>query len=116
MAEKTAETEMQELLTRLDDLTKEVSSIKRSLNRKGSTRGLTTEKIEVILDEINEKISEKADPGRIAEMLADAKDRIAEAWGDKVEDITGSRENTPLATSVVAFGVGLLLGAMVRRK
>lgn len=84
-----------EFLARLEALAEEVASLRNRIDRTAQA-GSETE--------------------RIARLLEETGKRVSALWDRGVEEVTQSGRRDPLAAAALAFGAGLLLGALTRRK
>ncbi len=83
-----------ELLARLETLAEEVAELRHRIDRTPQL-GPETE--------------------RIARLLEEMGGRVSDLWDRGVEEVTSGRR-APLTAATLAFGAGLLLGALTRRK
>lgn len=95
--EATAEVEVdQELLARFDALAEEMKELRKQVEKGPELASDAAEHITHVLEEVGE--------------------RVTELWNRGVEKVTDSEPKISPATAALAFGAGLLIGALTRRR
>lgn len=99
MAEtRTPEEREGELAARVETLAEEVAALRNRVEQ-----------------EARQRIS-GPESDRVEDLLEEAGRRMTALWNRGMKEVAQSGRESPLTTAALAFGAGLLLGALTRRK